>query len=174
MNSAADPFLAAHFEAAAAAIRTAIAEGDGPLPPHFVVAFMLCEWRRYLALTRQEYGESSVEWRNALDTTQRLVLSLQAPANSADRARLTQSLPGLIADLKTGASLAGMPVAARDNFLATLREYHLRLIDPSSAPRPRRRGEDPSDTIALDTRDPRLRAVLDRLDGADGVEYIEM
>lgn len=174
MNSAAHPISAAHFEAAAAAIRTAIAEGEGPLPPHFVVEFLLREWRRYLAVTRHEYGESSAEWRNALDTTQRLVLSLQAPANAAVRARLTQSLPGLIVDLKTGASLAGMPVAARDDFLATLREYHLRLLDPSSAPRPRRRGEDPSDTIAMDTRDPRLRALLDHLDGADGVEYIEM
>ncbi|MBK8957392.1 MAG: hypothetical protein IPM80_02930 [Proteobacteria bacterium] len=35
-------------------------------------------------------------------------------------------------------------------------------------------GTDFSDTVTMDVRDPRYRALLDRLDGADSVEHIEM
>ena len=65
------------------------------------------------------------------------------------------------------------PPTVRDDFLSQLREIHLALIEPpkdgKEKPEP-----DLSDTITMDVRDPRYRMLLDRLDGADGVEHIEM
>lgn len=160
-------------QAAGAAIRKAIADGDGPLPPKFLVEFLLQEWRRYLALTHRRHGPESVEWQAAVDATLHLILSVLPVRSAAQRSKLTQSLPKLVADLKIGTATAGTPVAVRDAFLAQLRDVHLGLIEPpksgKEAPEP-----DLSDTISMDVRDPRYRMLLDKLDGADGVEHIEL
>jgi len=162
------------FQAASTAIRRAIAEADGPLPPRFVVEFLLQEWRRHLALTHHRAGPGSAEWKEAQQVTRQLLTSLQPPAGAEARARLTQSLPRLVADLKTGMALAHTTSETRDAFLHELRELHLRLLDPNTPPGDSRAPDDLSDTITMDTRDPRLRLLLDKLDGADGVEHIEM
>lgn len=160
-------------QAAGAAIRKAIADGDGPLPPKFLVEFLLQEWRRYLALTHHREGPDSADWAAAVDATRRLILSVLPVRSAAQRSKLMQSLPKLVADLKKGCATAATPDAARDAFLAQLREIHLALIEPPKngreAPEP-----DLSDTITMDVRDPRYRLLLDKLDGADGVEHIEM
>lgn len=160
-------------QAAGAAIRKAIADGDGPLPPKFLVEFLLQEWRRYLALTHHRHGPASTAWAAADDATRRLILSVLPVRSPAQRSKLMQSLPKLVADLKTGCAIAATPESTRDAFLAQLREIHLALIEPpkngKEAPEP-----DLSDTITMDVRDPRYRMLLDKLDGADGVEHIEM
>lgn len=162
------------FLAASTAIRRIIAEGEGSLPPRFVVEFMLQEWRRYLALAHLQSGPGSPEWKEALDITRELLVSLQPPTSAAARTKLTQSLPRLVADLRTGMALAHTSAETRDAFLHELRELHLRLLDPSTPLIDSRSPDHLSDTITMDTRDPRLRALLDRLDGASGVEHIEM
>ncbi len=162
------------FQAASTAIRRTIADGEGSLPPRFVVEFLLQEWRRYLALTHHQAGPGSPEWKEALAVTRQLLTSLQPSPGAAARAKLTQSLPRLVADLKTGMALAATAPETRDAFLRELRDLHLRLLDPNAPPVEALFPDHLSDTITMDTRDPRLRALLDRLDGADGVEYIEM
>jgi len=162
------------FQAASTAIRKAIADGEGSLPPRFVVEFLLQEWRRYLALTHHQAGPASAEWKEAVQITRQLLASLQPSPGAASRAKLTQSLPRLVADLKTGMALAHTAPETRDDFLHELRELHLRLLDPNAPPVHGRGPDHLSDTITMDTRDPRLRMLLDRLDGADGVEHIEM
>lgn len=160
-------------QAAGAAIRKAIADGDGPLPPKFLVEFLLQEWRRYLALTHHRHGPESDEWAAAVDCTRRLILSVLPVRSASQRSKLMQSLPRLVTDLKAGCAVAATPGSVRDAFLAQLREIHLALIEPpkngKQAPEP-----DLSDTITMDVRDPRYRMLLDKLDGADGVEHIEM
>ena len=62
---------------------------------------------------------------------------------------------------------------ALDLFLKQLGELHFAKLDPKR-PLDKAHLSDLSDTIAMDVQDPRYRALLDRLDGADGVEHIEM
>lgn len=156
------------------ALRQVIADVDGPLPPAFVVEFLLKHWRRYMALTIHDYGTASEEWTHALDTTRRLLFSLLPIATSDERSRLTRSLPMLIADIKIGMDTASMEADERDSFLKELREYHLAMLDPGRRTDHTVPPVDLADTIAMDFRDPRYRALLDRLDGADSVEHIDM
>lgn len=160
-------------QAAGAAIRKAIADGDGPLPPKFLVEFLLQEWRRYLALTHHRHGPDAPEWRNAVDSTLRLIVSVQPVTSPAQRSKLMQSLPKLVADIKAATAAASTPPPVREAFLAQLRDLHLALIEPPKDGE-ERPPQDLSDTITMDVRDPRYRMLLDKLDGADGVEHIEM
>ena len=160
-------------KAASAAIRTAISDADGPLPPHFLVEFLLSQWRRYLALTHHRHGPTSAEWTYAVAATRRLLFSVLPITSIEQRTKLAKSLTGLVADIKHGAQLGTLEPAARDLFLRQLGEFHIEKLDPN-------RPLDPvhamnlSDTISMDTRDPRYRALMDQLDGAAGVEHIEM
>lgn len=173
VSSEPTPIQLADVQAAGFAIRKAIADGDGPLPPKFLLEFLLQEWRRYLALTRHRHGAESAEWQSAVDATLRLIVSVQPVNSPVQRSRLMQSLPKLVADIKFATTVANTPIATREAFLAEMRTIHLALIeapvDGKETPE-----TDLSDTISMDVRDPRYRMLLDRLDGADGVEHIEM
>jgi len=165
--------LLADIQAASAVIRKAIADADGPLPPHFLVEFLLSQWRRYLALTHHRVGPGDQAWRDAVDTTHRLLVSVLPVTSVEERSALAKSLPQLIRDLKQGAKLGNIDPVAMDLFLKQLGEFHLGKLDPRR-PLDEPYATDLSDTIAMDVRDPRYRALLDRLDGADGVEHIEV
>ncbi len=160
-------------KAAGAAIRKAIADADGPLPPHFMVDFLLRQWRRYLVLVHHHKGASSVEWANAVDTTNRLLLSILPVTTLEQRSALAKAVPKLVTDIKRGATEGHIDAAALDVFLKQLSELHLAKLDPKR-PLEKPHSGDLSDTISMDVQDPRYRALLDKLDGASGVEHIEM
>lgn len=161
------------IRAAGAAIRQAITDADGPLPPHFLVEFLLRQWRRYLVLTHHHQGAHSREWIAAVDATRRLLLSLLPVTTLEQRSNLAKSVPALIADLKRGANDGHIDRQTMTLFLKQLSELHFAKLDPER-PLEKPRQNDLSDTITMDVRDPRYRALLDQLDGAIGVEHIEM
>ncbi|MGD9600910.1 MAG: DUF1631 family protein [Gammaproteobacteria bacterium] len=173
MTETAKGSLLADIKAASAVIRQAIADADGPLPPHFLVEFLLSQWRRVLALTHHRVGPDDPAWRGAVDTTNRLLMSVLPVTSVEQRTALSKSLPQLIRDIKQGAQLGNIDPVAMDLFLKQLGELHLAKLDPRR-PLDKPYATDLSDTIAMDVRDPRYRALLDRLDGADGVEHIEV
>lgn len=161
--------------AAADAIRHAIAEADGPLPPSYLIDFLLRDWRRHLAWTHHRHGSESREWRQAVDITQRLLVSV-LPIDSAEtRSKLLKTLPTLIGDLRAGMAAVAVPEAERDAFLSELRETHMALIN---APLPTAPPVEPdfTSTVAMNVMDPRYRELLDKLDGAsvESVEHIDM
>lgn len=163
----------ADIVAAGAAIREAIADADGPLPPYFLVDFLLSQWRRYLALVHHDQGPASATWANAVDATRRLLLSVLPVTSIEQRQALAKSVPKLIADIKKGARDGNIEPAALDIFLKQLGDFHFIKLDPKRPLDPTN-PNDLSDTISMDVRDPRYRALLDQLDGRDGVEHIEM
>lgn len=165
--------LMADIKAAGTVIRQAITDADGPLPPHFLVEFLLSQWRRYLVLTHHHQGARSLEWAAAVDVTRRLLLSILPVTTLEQRSNLAKSVPALIADLKRGASNGHIDSLALNLFLKQLSELHFAKLDPKR-PLEKPLQNDLSDTISMDVRDPRYRALLDQLDGAVGVEHIEM
>lgn len=165
--------LLTDIKASGAAIRKAIADADGPLPPHFLVEFLLSQWRRHLVVIHHQQGALSQEWLAAVDTTRRLLLSVLPVTSLEQRSNLAKTVPTLIADLRRGASQGQVDRLAMDLFLKQLGELHFAKLDPKR-PLDKANLSDLSDTIAMDVQDPRYRALLDRLDGVDGVEHIEM
>ncbi len=160
------------IQAASAALRNAIAETDGPLPPAWVVEFMLRSWRRYLVLAHHDSGAGSAGWARAMDCTRRLLQSIVPTESPERRATLIKELPRLVTDVKIAIDKAQVDPHERDAFLDQLRQLHMSLLKLDQmplSPTP-----DFSDTVTMDVRDPRYRALLDKLDGAEGMEHIEM
>ena len=58
-----------------AEIRYAIEASGGPLPPAFIVQFLLGDWRHYLTSTLNACGEDSEEARATMETTALLLWS---------------------------------------------------------------------------------------------------
>ena len=175
---------AEHIRAAAGEVRRAIEEMQGPMPPVFVVEFLLKEWRRYLALVHQESGEGSEAWGNAVAAMGRLLWSVTPKANATERASLSEGLAELVATLKTGMKEVNTQQDVRDAFLASLSEAHLAILHTAEVPaRPQSEiasaAERPDgavhgdDTITMDVRDPRYRELLDLL-STDNVEQIDI
>jgi hypothetical protein len=120
-----------------------------------------------------DYGTDSEDWRHAGDVTKRLLLSIVPVHSTEHRSQVLHGLPRLITDVKLALDASGVPADERTGFLDKLRDLHMTLFDPNQS----NGGINPvdlSDTISMDVRDPRYRALLDQLDGADSVEYIEM
>ena len=166
-------FSAEDVGAAATVIRRAIAEADGPLPPSFLIEFLLHAWRRHLACTHHDQGPTSAAWKAAATITNQLLVSVLPLETSEARGQLLKILPALITELKAGMTAVNTPVEDQEYFLGELRIIHLDLINgpltPATAPAP-----DLSQTVTMNVLDPRYRALLDKLDGMDSVEHIDM
>jgi hypothetical protein len=167
--------------AATFAVRTAIERTHGPLPPAFVVEFLLRHWRRYLAALHAEVGPCGSEWEGALAAMDRLLWSVAPKLSGDDRLRLIKHLKTVLEPLRAGLAAIGVDPATLEPFFRELSEQHLVLINPSPAaveaanalPESARRVPDASDTIQMNVLDPRYQKILDLLDNAD-VEKIEM
>lgn len=161
------------IHAAATVIRRAIAEAEGPLPPSFLIEFLVRDWRLYLASVHHKAGPRSIVLKEAEALTQRLLLSVLPIETREARTVLMQGLPRLVAELKLGMMEVGISPERREEFLNALRTHHLALLDAPLPTGPAARA-DLADTVAMNVFDPRYRDLLDRLDGLDSLEHIEM
>ncbi|MDB6062619.1 MAG: hypothetical protein JWM78_2722 [Verrucomicrobiaceae bacterium] len=86
-----------------------------------ILRFVQLDWYRELQWCVLQFGESSPEWQQRIELTQRLILSLQDPgADSEARQRLYSLIPTVAQELRDV-----MLVRAQDNQLL---EQHLALI----------------------------------------------
>jgi hypothetical protein len=160
-------------------IRHAIQASGGPLPPAFIVQFLLGDWCRYLTLTLDAFSEDSEEVRTAMDTTALLLCSVRPVPTEEDKAELVERLPQLIAGLKDGMTSAGISAEDQEAFLLQLRDWHVELMARRKGYEAAGRAFDPTrkpggdDTLQLDVQDIRCRELMDMLDNAEA-EYIEL
>lgn len=166
---------AEHLEAATALIRQQIENAQGPLPPAFLVEFLLKEWRRYLAAVHHDFGAESLEWNKAVAATERLLWSVAPKSDTEERSRLLAAIEPVVAAVKLGMDVAGTEAASRQSFLRTLADIHLARINPSKDSSAADKGKESlgDDTVSIDMRDPRYAKLLDMLNEAD-IEYYDM
>lgn len=160
-------------QAASEAIKTAIEQSRGPLPPPFVVQFLLEHWRRYLAYTYRDNGENSQPWKQAVKTTELLLWSVAPKHSPEERRELAMQLEPLLTSVKIGMAIAGTGDDVQNQFLHALSEWHVDIIARHGAPcddankaGDAETGVDLSDTLQLNVRDPRYRELMDLLDHA--------
>ncbi|MGQ0658851.1 MAG: DUF1631 family protein [Chromatiales bacterium] len=168
-----------HLHAAKAAVLQLIEDARGPLPPPFVMQFLLHDWRRYLALVRHRCGESSEEWREAQEATAEVLWSVAPKPTNDERTQLAGSLNAIVSKLKRVMVSAGTDPATHAGFLDELARLHLSLVTPPRSARnsvavPASESDEPgSTTVRIDVHDPRYRELLDLLQSAD-VDQIEL
>jgi hypothetical protein len=178
------------FAAATAVIDRAIENAEGPLPPPFLVEFLLGPWRRFLAAIYHDEGPSSRDWELAQHATDLLLWSIAPKVTESEKAALGSALKALVEAVRRSMDVAEWDRNAQSAFLRQLREWHLQLIrreapaPPPDAQRPPlgevpRQPADPNapvdlaDTVHLDVADPHYRAYLDMLNHAI-MEKIEL
>ncbi|MCC6715167.1 MAG: DUF1631 family protein [Gammaproteobacteria bacterium] len=178
------------FGAATAVIDRAIENAEGPLPPPFLVEFLLGPWRRFLAAIHHDEGSGSRAWELAQHATELLLWSIAPKATEAEKTALGNALKALVEAVRRAMDVAAWDSSAQSVFLRQLREWHLQLIKRETpAPPPDaklpplgevpRQPADPgapadlADTVHLDVTDPHYRAYLEMLNHAI-MEKIEL
>lgn len=151
-------------QAAKETIKAAIEQSHGPLPPPFVVHFLLDLWRRYLAMTYRDEGKTSDPWIEAVRATEVLVWSVAPKPTKEEKRKLTEQLDSLIINLRIGMTVAGAEDDVQEDFLAELSDWHLGLMSDMTVVGGK--PVDLSDTVQLDYNDPRYRELMDILDVA--------
>jgi hypothetical protein len=165
-----------HVIAATDVVRAAIQNTQGPLPPAFIVEFLVRVWRRVLAEFHASYGPASKTWTVGTATMERLLWSAAPKPDPARRVELMQTLRPLVDDLRAGMMHIGVLPHVQDEFLDRLSEYHLRILQPDEGlggDRGDISGTHLTNTIPMDLRDPQYRHLMDLLDSAE-IEEIQI
>ncbi len=100
--------------------------------PLDVRMFAETAWADYLTSVRQQHGEDSEAYRGALQTMDDLLWSITAKERSAQKARLTKMVPGIIQGLRKGCAAVRLPDERAKTFFDTLYELHIAAIKPRS------------------------------------------
>ena len=160
--------------AAAEVVRSAIERSKGPLPPLFVLHFVLEDWISSLAAIHRRHGKSSGEWCKAVFATEQMLWSVMPAKTDVDRAELSQSLKSVVTNIREALVSGGCDPARAAYFLNRLATWQLSLLDPKkNADGSQAVKQIDRDTIPIDLSDPTYRRLLDELQG-DNVDQIEL
>lgn len=149
-------------------IDRAIEEAQGPLPPRFLVKYLLGPWRERLVRLLERNGDASPEWLEAVETTRILLWSVAPKKTDEDKQSLVRTLGRLLPPIKATLDDCDWRAPARKLFLHALATHHARLIrgDEPPMPRPAKTLIDLTDTVHLDVNDPHYRDYLEALNNA--------
>lgn len=166
-----------NVQVATDAIRNAIERIQGPLPPPFVVEFLMRHWRRYLVAILAENRPGGEDWLGALSAMEWLLWSV-APKSPDDRSKLLRELRGGLDALRAGMRAIGTEDALVEPFFVQLEAHHRTLLHPARDAAAAATGGAEEEgvgtsTVQLDIHDPRYRRIMDLLNEAD-VENIDM
>jgi len=92
--------------------------------PGPVLEFIVEQWRRLLLLVHAKYGRSGAEWKDAVETMDELVWSVEPKTSVEDRRKLAAMVPRLIKRLGKGMQALGTQADVRQRFLAELMRIH--------------------------------------------------
>jgi len=92
--------------------------------PGPVLEFIVEQWRRLLLLVHAKYGRNGAEWKDAVETMDELVWSVEPMTSVEDRRKLAAMVPRLVKRLLKGMQALGTEAGARERFLAELMRIH--------------------------------------------------
>jgi hypothetical protein len=156
-------------------LRELIEASSGPLPPQFVLRFLLNEWRQYLLRIYRRYGQGE-EWTVARKTTELFLWGVAPKEDAGERRVLASKLSEIVSLAHEVMDIAGTSDGERQEFFDALGEWHMEII--ARAPRtppPLPPVDDESGEATVEVRidDIRFRELLDVLDMAD-IERVEL
>ena len=92
--------------------------------PGPVLEFLIQQWLRYLLVHHAKSGSGSAEWKDAVETMDQLVQSLEPVTTPEERKKLAATVPGLVRKLVVGMNAVGTEPQAREQFLGALMKCH--------------------------------------------------
>ena len=110
---------------AQAEIRARVRVGNVPVP---VLEFLIQQWVQVLLVVHVVDGEDSEMWKNALDTMDLLIWSVEPKATLDERRELAAIVPEVRQRLAAGLRLVSIEDAVRSDFFAELRKLHGEII----------------------------------------------
>ncbi|MEO8007656.1 MAG: DUF1631 family protein [Betaproteobacteria bacterium] len=116
--------------------------------PSAVIEFLVHQWIKLLLIVQVKDGEQSDAWKNALDTMDLLISSVERKDTHEERRKLVTIVPDLLRRLSDGLRVADVDDAVRMGFFAELRELHSEAIGGSEKPKA---AAPPEATTANDT-----------------------
>ncbi|HKB83020.1 MAG TPA: DUF1631 family protein [Burkholderiales bacterium] len=103
--------------------------------PRPVVEFLVQQWIKLLLVIQVTDGEDSDAWRNALETMDLLISSVEPKDTQDERRKAVTLVPVLLKRLTDGLKTAGVEDSARLGFFAEMRKLHSELIGKTEKPR---------------------------------------
>ena len=97
--------------------------------PRQVLEFLVQQWIKLLLVVHVKDGENSDAWKQALETMDRLIWSVEPKNTVEERRELAKAMPDLLKRLTAGLKVAGVEEAVRLGFFAELRKLHTEVID---------------------------------------------
>jgi hypothetical protein len=101
-----------------------------------VRSFAETTWADYLTALRKIDGPDGETWHGALRTLDDLLWSIVVKERTAQKARLTKMIPGLVSGLRRGCTALALPTERAKSFFDTLYGLHMAAIKPQTEPRP--------------------------------------
>ncbi len=96
--------------------------------PFEVRGFAETTWADHMAKVRQEQGEESDAWKEAVKTLDDMLWSITSKDRSSQKAQLTKMIPKLIGALRKGSIAAGVPPERGRAFFEALYQLHIAAI----------------------------------------------
>jgi len=106
--------------------------------PGAVLEFLIEQWLKLLILIHVRRGPTSDAWKNAIETMDQLIWSVQPKDSSEERRKLAAAVPPLIKRLAAGLMAAEIEDDIRGHFFGELMKVHTKLMAarPAGAPLP--------------------------------------
>jgi hypothetical protein len=124
---------------AQAEIRVRVRASDAP---RSIVDFLAQQWIKFLLVVHVRDGEDSETWRDALETIDLLLWSVEPKETLEDRRALVASVSDLLKRLKDGLNDAGVDDDVRQNLFSELRRIYIEIISRSAKEAPADEVED--------------------------------
>ena len=121
-------------EADRSAVRAQVRDKLGGIEVPFEVrSFAETVWADYLAELRKREGAGSEALARGLRTVDDLLWSITAKERTAQKARLTKLVPGLVVSLRNGCKALGVDAERTKAFFDALYRLHMEAIKPAVA-----------------------------------------
>ncbi len=104
--------------------------------PFEVRSFAETTWADYLAALRAAHGETSAQWLGAVGALDDLLWSIVAKERTAQKARLTKLIPGLIRNLRGGIVAEKVSPERAQKFMEEIYQLHIAAIKPADPQAP--------------------------------------
>lgn len=104
-------------------------------PGQAVRDFLAQQWIKVLLVVFAQGGKEAPAWKEALDTMDKLLWSVEPKPTTAEQRKLSSQVPALLKALTTGLNSVGVEDSVRTAFYGELMKLHTKMIAFEAKPR---------------------------------------